>query len=432
MFGMISRAGVANLTALVCIQASNALIPLMIVPFVLSEIGVHSYAELAIAESISMIVLATVLFSFEVDGVARVAGFRMTEHLIELGDALSEIVAARLILFVVASAVVLAGYGLVTGHEPVLLALYLLVPLGQVFHSYWFYQGTETNLAPAIITLISRLVTLVIVFVGVRGPADQMLVPLAIGAPFAIGGLVSLLYLAIGKGLHLRWVGFASIFRVIRHGKEIFVGNAAVILYRDMNVVLLGIAGTAASGIAVYSLVEKTVKMIQACTRPLNQFFFPKVLRSIAQEHTPTKAVARIVLRFTAPQVAVTAGILAAIPLTYAVVSPHWPWLAQFARLPYVVELLAIMAPATLFGLANFMFGSAALNYLGERAYLLRSILATGVISALACLVFAPRFGATAAGICFVGSEILLFLFVLLRYLRETDAATTSSKTIAL
>ncbi len=67
------RPGLHNLAALTVIQGSNALIPLLIVPFAIATVGAGAYAQVAITEAISALVLAAVLYSFDVDGVARLS-----------------------------------------------------------------------------------------------------------------------------------------------------------------------------------------------------------------------------------------------------------------------------------------------------------------------------------------------------------------------
>lgn len=424
------KAGGINLAALTCIQAANAIIPLMIVPLVLSRLGTVFYAQLAVAEAASMLVLALVLFSFEVDGVARVVGLSLIDDLEGLGDALSDLVSARLVLFA-AGAIAALAVGAVTGDGfPTLLALYLLVPLGQAFHSYWFYQGIERNIIPAVATVAARFLSFALVLTLVHAPRDQLLVPLLIGVPFLAAGLGSICYVQVSLGIRVRWAGWARVWATIRHGKEIFVGNAAVTLYREMNVVLLSVAGVGASGISAYSLVEKAVKMIQACTRPLSQFFFPKVLRSIRDCSSPSPMAARRVASFTLYQVIIMALILIAVPIGYWTIAPYWAWIAQFAAIPGVIAMFAVMAPATVFGLANFMFGSAALNYLGARQYLLFAILGTGLTSAASCLVLAPRFGSMAGAFCFLFSESFLFVLVIGRFLAgRGDPASAKATT---
>lgn len=414
---LLSRTGLRNLVALIGIQGSNALVPLIIVPFALAMIGTEAYAQVAITEALSSLALAMVLFSFDVDGVARIAKLEKPARPEALGEALSAVVAARLLLFVVVSPLLLAGYLLSGGQNADLLALWLLVPLGQVFHSYWFYQAIEDNVVPAAITLLSRGITIATVVLFVRDASDAAWIPLAVGGPFAIGGMISLLYLRFGMRIPVRRVNFPTIASDLLNGKEIFAGNVAVTLYREMNVVILGVVGVPAAGVATYALVEKSIKMLQACTRPLNQLFFPKVLRDLRNASSPDRRAIRQISRYTLPQAAVIVAMMVSLPILYLLASALFPTLKELAALPDVVLMASIMAPAMLLGLANFMFGTAGLNTLDQRGYYFRAILLTGVLSVGICFLLAWRFGAVGAAWCFLFSEGLLFVLVFARYL---------------
>ena len=410
------RSGGLNLASLFGIQAANSLIPLIIVPLVLFRLGAAPYAELAVAEAISMLVLALVLYSFEVDGVARVVGHSLSKDQTLLGSVLGEIVSTRLLLFAIGSAVAIAAAFTVSGRFPQLLALYLLVPLGHVFHSYWFYQGVERNVIPASVTLGARTASLVLVYILVQSPGDQVLVPLLVGGPFALAGVASLAYTRWLLRTRIGWPGGYAVIRSLRHGKEIFGGNAAVSLYREVNVLLLSIVGVASTGVAAYSVAEKAVKMMQACTRPLSQFYFPKMLRAIADFGQPSRDAAARIALFTLYQTVALIVIALCIVGGYVLIAPFSPWLAQFGSNSSLMAMLAVMAPSTVFGLANFMFGSAALNFLGARQYLLGAILLTGCISVVLCLVLAAMIGALGGAIAFLFAESFLFLLIIRRF----------------
>lgn len=419
---LLKRPGVRNLVALTGIQGSNAFVPLLIVPYALSVIGVTAYAHVAITEAISALALAAVLFSFDIDGVARVARASEDARRDALGETLSTILSARLLLFATVSPLLLLAYWLASGQGILLLALWLLVPLGQVFHSYWFYQAIEDNLAPAVITLLSRVVTVAVVFAFVHGPDDAALIPLAIGGPFVLGGILSTVYITRTFGMSLRWVGLSTILTDLRHGKEIFAGNLAVSFYREMNVVILGIVGVPAAGISTYALIEKTIKMLQACTRPLSQLFFPKVLRALSSTTEPSPAVARLIARYTWPQIAAVLVLIVAFPGAYTIGAMVFPKLAQFETLPQVKLMAMIMAPAMLLGLANFMYGSAGLNALNHRQYFFVAILVVGLLSVSFCFALSLLFGTIGAAMCFVFAEFLLFILVLARYRHRNGA----------
>ena len=416
MWNRLPSAERINLFALICIQASNALIPLLIVPFALTMVGAAKYAQIAVTEALSIFALAVVLYSFDVDGVARVARLGSKPQSHELGTALSSITMARLFLFFLIAPTLLLLYWLVEGESIELLALWLLIPFGHIFHSYWLYQAIENNVPAAIITFLSRVLTLFLVVVFLRGPEDAILVPLAVGAPFALGGIISFLYLVTVLRIPLHPVTVSTVRSDLQHGKAIFAGNTAVTLYREMNVVILAMVGVSATGVAGYALAEKTIKMVQACSRPLNQFFFPKVLRALAHERAPNRTVARRIGNFTAVQALVVTGLIIFMPIGYYGASLVFPSLRFLTELPNIELMLAIMAPAMVLGVANFMFGTAGLNALQQRVYYFKAILVTAVVSVACCFAMGFMLGAVGAALSFLLAELLLLLLILNRY----------------
>lgn len=420
------RGDAINLAALTCLQASNAVIPLLIVPLAIVRLGAGAYAHVAIAEAISMIAVAAVLYSFEVDGVSRIIGFGIRSHRAELSTVLSTILFARLLIFAAVSTTLMAGTFLFTALDPALLACWLLVPFGQVFHSYWFYQGIESNVPPAMLTFAARLSSLVLIATCVHSAEDSVLVPLAVGAPFAIAGLLSATYKIRSLNMQIGRTSHTQVFAYLGQGRRIFLGTAAVMLYREINVLLMGLAGVPAAAISSYSLAEKGIKMVQAVSRPLTQIAFPKVLRALGHVDRPERRAAQIIARYTIPQMAVLAAAMAFLWLSVDHLVILVPSLARFQHLPDIGLMLVILAPAPLFGIANFMLGSAGLNYLGSQDYYLRAILATGLASVAACFLLSTLIGAVGAAICFVGAEFTLLMLVVRRYVTERPRLTES------
>ena len=79
------------------------------------------------------------------------------------------------------------------------------------------------------------------------------------------------------------------------------------------------------------------------------------------------------------------------------------------------------MAPATLFGVGNFMFGTAGLNFLNARRYLLAATFLTGIINVIGCFFLARWIGPFGAAFAFTGSEAVLFIMIIAKYGRGND-----------
>lgn len=407
---------ILNLGALAGIQGANALAPLVIFPYALHALGSQAYAELALSEAISLLVLAIVIFSFDVVGVSSVVHLKAGNDRTGMSRLFSSILYIRLFLWFWAAIIAIVFHYVAFKGSWITMTLWTLVPLAYIFQSTWLFQGLERNVPPAVFALVSRLACVALIFVLVRSPSDKYLVPAIIGSTYLLGGLACFGYATYRMGLRLHRVPRDHLQQMVRDGKEIFFGNISVSLSREFNVLILGLVGVPPHSLAAYSVAEKITKSLQAIARPLNQLFFPKAIRAIRGETAPNKSAAQKIARQTAPQLVAVAFTLTMLVAGYFVASKYTTKIVTFPNVNEIVSFLGIMVPGVFFGIVSFMFGSVGLNYLNCRAYYFGVILFVGVLSASTCFLLAHWIGASAAVYCYLGSEILTALLILLRF----------------
>ncbi len=405
-----------NLLSLASIQVCNALLPLLIFPFALAVVGQQRYAELVLAEALAIALLTVVLYSFEVDGVAQVVGLDASKDGDEISRIFSTIVYLRLALFAAMGLLLTAAVVFFDAQLAVLLVCWLLIPLSYAIQPAWLYQGLERNVPVAVCTATSRVAAVVLVFSLVHAEADYRLVPLLVGGAYVAGALAALYHARRSLALRFVTIPRAHLWATLWSGKDIFLGNFGVLLYRDLNVLVLGVLGTSAAAVASYSVAEKIAKSIQAAMRPLNQLFFPRALHLAKLARTPGPPVFRQLLRLTWPQLGVLGLFLTTAFSTYAVAGGEFPWLDRIQDLRRVVALVGVMSLASFFGISNFMFGVAGLNAMHERGYLFRAILATSAFSLTACSTLGSLLGEMGAASSFVLAEVCLFALIVRKY----------------
>lgn len=405
-----------NLTALATIQISNAVLPLVIFPFALGVIGSDLYAKVVLSEALSLFLLAIVLYSFEVDGVLQVVGLDPKVDAKKISHIFSGITYLRLSLFICCAPIFILVALLIDKQMVVLALFWALVPLSYAIQPNWLYQGLERNTPVAIITVLSRICILFVVLNALAGPTDYLVVPIAIGGFYLLGSICSLLYAMHQFGIRFVSVSATQLRQMLWSGKDVFLGNLSVTLYRDVNVIILSAMGSLGAGIAAYSMAEKLVKAIQASIRPLNQLFFPRAIRVARAAGSPGRPVFHALLKLTLPQLAVLAVLVLVLVLGYITIGTNITWVQRIENADYVASLVLLMSAGTFFGVSNFMFGSAGLNALGERRYLFFAILSTGLISLAISTLLVSVAGPLGAAISFVLAEIILLAIIARRY----------------
>ena len=410
---------VVNLAALFGVQIASAALPLVVFPYLLVVAGQDMYSRVALSEAIALAVLTASLYSFDLDALSRVVGKDFKRDIDAISRAFSGVLFARLLIFVGAATVAVLGC---LWQAPTLvlpLAWWLLLPLSHVLQSAWMFQGLEHNLPLALVTIASRVTGLALVLNIVESAADHWMVPMLIGSTALLGALALLLFAYFKLGLRLDRKASRDVPSLLRQGRSVFLGNASVFMYRDLNVLLLAAAGAGPASVALYSVAEKLVKGIQATVRPINQFFFPKAVRAIQGCGQADRRALQLLARLIWPQLAAVAAVIAALSLSWWLLSDRLPLLRDLPNRAAVAALILIMLPAVFLGVVNFMLGSVGLNHLHQHNQLFFCLLGVGLVSVAVCTVLSAAVGNQGAAAAFVLSELLLCALVLRRYLRE-------------
>lgn len=419
------RADLRNLISLAAIQVSNALIPLLVFPYVLTVVGAEAYAKLAMSEATAIAAIAIVLYSFEVDGASRVIKLNWKEERIQVARIFSGVLYARLFIFFICASIALISYPFLDSEFADFLLIWLLIPLSYAIQPSWLFQAIESNSRMAIFTVASRALSAIFIYFFVKKPVDALLVPAIMACFYLTSALASLLYAHRSLGLRLQKVPIPVLMNYLWDGRKIFTGNLAVVLYRDLNVVILGIAQVAAGDIATYSIAEKLIKGLQATMRPFNQIYFPKTLKLLGQSKRVVRNHLKIIWPSIYPQLAALCLILISLITVAIVVTSKIPLGKSYPEIQQIAILCVLMIPATFFGIANFMLGIAGLNFLNEQTYMYKSILVTGIASIFLCYLLSIRFDVFGAALAFSLAEGFLLILILKRFLSAPSTALT-------
>jgi PST family polysaccharide transporter len=245
-------------------------------------------------------------------------------------------------------------------------------------------------------------------------------VPASIGVCYIAGGLACVWSATARYTLRARPLGIRRLWRLLQEGGAIFLGNLAVMAYRDANVLLLSAIGVGDHSVSTYSLAEKIGKGVQAAVRPLNLLNFPRVVEYLSQMTEARGAAPHgVIARTCAAQFYLIAAAVLVGELGIAAVVFSGVGLPLSGDSRPLLLCLAIMLPGTLCGVYNFMFGTVGLNALGARYYMLFAIVASAIGSVTICLGLAHALSGYAAAIAFLISELMLSLLILTYYFRR-------------
>ena len=406
-----------NLISLIAIQGSNAILPLIIFPYILTKLGASIYSDIVVGESIMLISFAFIIYSFEVNGVSKVLNLIEADDKKTLSKLYLEILVIRLLVFLLIFTIALSSFFFLERDFFYILILWFLFPLSFILQGSYFYLGAENNCPLAIIVVLSRLLCICLIYYFINPNSPSYYVPLIIGAFVLIGGGVSNVYLIFNYKLKLSKLTFTDLKKLLIDGKEIFLGNISVLLFKDLNILIIKLITNSDIAISSYSISEKIIKSIQATTRPLNQFFFPKSLRLIKNIKRPNIKSFMILGKSTIIQLVFLSIISIFIVIILLNFADNISFLNSIPNINFVFILCSIMIVSVFFGVMNFMFGSVGLNHLNAKKYFAFALFITGISTIIVSYTLVSYFGAYGAALSFVFAEVILFAIISKKYL---------------
>jgi len=352
----------SNFVALSFVQASNYLVPVIILPYLFRVLGDSRYGLIEFARAMSIYFLTITDYGFSFSATGEVAVHREDPR--KVSEIFSAVMLLRFLLVILSLAVLVA---LVFGIPRLRIdwAVYLLAfghVIGMWLLPSWLYQGMERMKLVAVVNIVARVLFIVSIFVFVAGPEDYLYVPLFQSLMSIVTGLVTLVVAFRAFPIRFYIPPMAALQRELKNGWHIFLSQMAVRLYTTGNIVILGLFADA-SLVGYYAAGDKIVRAVQGLQIPLLQAMFPHISKLASQSKQLALIFAARVIRIVGIlALGLSAGLFIAAPYIAraalgATFGPGVPVLRILSFLPFVVSLSSIFGMQIMvnFGLKRTM-----------------------------------------------------------------------------
>lgn len=274
------RAILRNAAVLSVTHVAGYFIPLLEVPVLARALGPVSYGQVVFVQSIGLLSSLIVEYGFNLSASRQVALLR--HDLGALGRVLSDVVLAKLIL---SAAIVIGGLLFVLFFDVhsrlpdmrlVLWAGLYFIAFG--FSPFWYFQGQERLVGPAVLELSLRGIGLLVLVLLVRDDRDAV-------PALAIMSSVGLINTLITTGWCYRQVGFSRFSLVgalaqIRQGFHVFVYRSSGNILMNAAPSVLGFAAGPAA-LSVFVPAEKVVRGVIGLAAPVLTALYPDFARRV-------------------------------------------------------------------------------------------------------------------------------------------------------
>ncbi len=375
---------VRNILALYGVRAFEQLLPLIVLPYLARTLAPAGWGLFAVAQAFAMYGIVVVEYGFSFSGTRAVASAR--DQKAQLAELVTGVFVAQLMLsgVVILAAIVMRVAVPVFQHQPALLWAGLAFAILQGFNPIWYFTGQERIPLVGTITVGTKLVATLAIFVLVRAPDDGWLVLVCYA-----GG--SLLATATGYTLMLREVrpgrlSLGLVSRTLRLGASMFLMRIALLMHTAGNVFLLGLL-VVPQQVAFYAASEKLCRPVAWLLQPVNTALLPRLSHLVGAR--PDRAQQLAALAFVLQG---ATGILLGLAIGLLA-----PWLVDllfgqdYTASKAVLRVMAAIIP--LMVLNGALVTQWMIPHGLDRLLNTVIVISTGLNLVLA-LLLAPRFGA--------------------------------------
>jgi PST family polysaccharide transporter len=265
-----------NIGALFVLQGANYVLPLITLPYLTRVLGPEKFGLIAFAQASVQYLVMLVDYGFNWSATKEIAAHR---------DDMVAVSAVTSAVYVVKMAFTLIAGG-------VLAAVVLTVPslraeggvwfaafggvIGSLLFPVWFFQGLERMEYISILSISSRLLTTVAIFVIVTGPTDCALAALLLAVGPAIAGVFALGIMPLVFRVRFSIPSVADIRHTLVDGRDVFIATGAISLYTSGNALIVGIF-TNNVAVGYYSGADRIVKAVLNLLTPVSQAIYPRI-----------------------------------------------------------------------------------------------------------------------------------------------------------
>src|SRR5687767_1694202 len=269
-----------NFFSLGVVQAISSLLQLVVIPHVISKVGVDGYGVIAVAQVVMFYLAVVTDYGFNQTATRDIALYRSDTS--KISRLFFRVFFTRLVLCGIAFILLLAlliAVPVLRAHFFLYLMAFVFV-LGQSIQVNWFFQGLERMQFSAFATLLARVIFAVFVFVFIRDKTDNYLFLFFLGAGSLIAGIISIIVAFRIYRLRFSTPTGNEIRGELKEGWQITVSHLSHSTCQYANIFILRmLTNDLVAG--YYGIAERILFMIKQVMVVFSQAVYPNVCRLV-------------------------------------------------------------------------------------------------------------------------------------------------------
>ena len=228
-----------NFLSLTFLQGTNHILALVTIPYLVKVLGIEYFGLLAFAASIIVFFQIFIDYGFNITATKEISIHRNNK--VKLIEIFSAVMTIKIILLVISFfllTVFVFSFDKFSKNTLVYFISYGTL-VGQAILPLWFFQGMERMKYITYLSILSKVIFTLSIYVFVQEQNDFILVPFLTSLGFLVAGIWSLYLVKKDFGVKFELQRLEILLIYLNEGFYVFISRFYVSIYTNTNILLL-------------------------------------------------------------------------------------------------------------------------------------------------------------------------------------------------
>lgn len=256
------------------LQIFNTVIPMITLPYVTRVLGPSEYGIFSSALNFIGYFQVIVEYGFNLSGVRKISVANNKE---EISNLYSRIISCRILLCILTFIIliIVGFFSNVNKKQYISMIILFIMIIGMVMQQIWLFQGLQVMKYITVISVISRLISVALVLIFIKGSQDLYLYCFLYALTFVLAGVISII-IAYKLKIIFKMPSFESIVNEFRDGWYLFTTSAMTKMFSGFGITVLTLT-TISETVGIYSAIQKIPIIMTMMYSPISQVIYPYI-----------------------------------------------------------------------------------------------------------------------------------------------------------
>jgi len=387
---------IENFISLSLFKVIDAVIPLIIIPYLILVVGKENYGIYAFAYALIFYLLNIVQYGFSLSAVRLIALNRNDKK--ELDKIYSNVFTTQLYLTIVVMVIL---YLLILtidkfNEHASLYYFFSLIIVGELLCPIWFFLGMEKMRFITIINLISKSSFAVLTFILINEASDYIYISLYQSIGYIFSGIIAQIIIFKTFKIKLNLSPFSEVKKMLKDGSSAFLTLITPTLYSNTSIFLVGLFGLP-QYVGFLEIGSKVSGAFGVLNSVLTHTLYPFVNRN--------KAVMKQL-----NYVFITIGFVLSLLMFFTSEFLITLWLNDPAT--EIVKVVKFLSPSPFLVSIISAHGVNGLMVNNKDKLYLKAVAIGSICGFIACLIFIPKYFYIGGAIAIILAQVIKAILV--------------------